>query len=207
MRHEIATIQLLASVLHSAPDVGPESRQRAGQILHETRWLEQLQRAYEGTLSDVDAAPGGDLDVIRLDVCAREVVTAAQLTTTTEIRYECQETWARVDRLAIWRALRNMISNAVRAAGPHGRIDVRVHRAAGRSVVQVDDDGPGFGAGTPGLGAFGLDIVREFAVARGGELEIGSGRLGGCLVALRLPGAAPSRSAGTVGVGDAGPGL
>ena len=203
IRHEIATITLLASLLRSAPDVGPDSRQRAGQILGEARWLEQLHRAYDETLSEPAVSVRADVEVIRLDEFAAEVVTAAKLSSSTEISYTCQDTWARVDGLAFWRALRNMVSNAVRAAGSTGRVDVRVDTVAGRCVVQVDDDGPGFGASAPGLGAYGLDIVQEFAAAWRGDLEIGPGSLGGCFVRLRLPAAVPPPATSIPGGGDA----
>lgn len=207
IRHEIATISLLASLLHSAPDVGPDSRQRARQILGEARWLEQLQRAYEQTLSDPEDSLSADVKAIRLDLFADEVVNAVMMSASTELRYRCQETWARVDKLAFWRVLRNMISNAVRAAGPHGQVDVSVETTAGKSSVRVEDDGPGFGASPPGLGAYGLDIVQQFAIGWGGELEIGQSRLGGCSVRLQLPAAAPPPSSTTPGDDDASPGL
>jgi signal transduction histidine kinase len=54
-------------------------------------------------------------------------------------------------------------------------------------VVQVDDDGPGFGAGSPGTAALGLGIVQDLVSATGGELDIHPGAMGGCCVHLRLP--------------------
>lgn len=194
IRHELATIMLLASLLDSAVDVGPESRRRAQQILDETRWLEQLHRAYEDTLCGLNEPVAPAAEPIRLDLFAAEVVSAIGLSTSTTIRFLAEETWAYADRLAFWRALRNVIGNAVRAAGPDGHVDVRIYQSAGWTVTQVDDDGPGFGAVPPGTDSLGLGIVREFAVAWGGQVEIRQGTPGGCRVRLRMRAAPPGGS-------------
>jgi signal transduction histidine kinase len=203
IRHELATIILLASLLDSAADVGPESRRRARQILDETRWLEQLHRAYEETLGGLNEPVSAVAEPIRLDRFAAEVVSAIGLSTSTTIRFRAEETWAYADRLAFWRALRNVIGNAVRAAGPHGHVDVRIYQSAGWTVTQVDDDGPGFGAVPPGTDSLGLSIVREFAVAAGGQVEIRQGSPGGCRVRLRMRAAPPGEAHPVPGECDA----
>jgi len=193
IRHELATIMLLASLLESAPDVGPDSQQRARQILGETRWLEKLQQAYDETFSG--RAEVSALEPIRLDLFAAEVVGAIRLSTSTRIGLTADETWAHADRLAFWRALRNMVGNAVRAAGPDGHVEVRIERVGGWAVAQVDDDGPGFGAAAPGTESLGLDIVREFAAAGDRYLEIRRNCLGGCCALLRMRAAEPGSRA------------
>jgi signal transduction histidine kinase len=190
IRHELGTIMLLASLLSGAPDVGPESRDRARQLLGEARWLDELQRAYEEALPD---APAGSalLAPIRVDTVATEVVEAIRLSTLTRIQSTATETWAHADRLAYWRALRNVVGNAVRAAGPGGHVDVRVLAEDGWAVVQIDDDGPGFGSIAPGIGSLGLGIVQDMVAAWGGQLEIRRGVLGGCCVRLLLSSSVP----------------
>ena len=191
IHHELSTIMLLASLLSSASDVGPDSRERARQIVGETRWLDQLHRAYEDSMRTAD---DGDLcapEPVRLDLFAAEVVEAVQLSTFTRIAFRGAEVWAHVDRLAFWRALRNLVGNAVRAAGANGDVVVRVDVTDGWAYVQVDDDGPGFGEVAPGMASLGLGIVLDLAAAWGGELEIRRGVLGGCGVQLRLPAASP----------------
>ncbi len=187
---------MLASLLSSAEDVGPDSQERARQILGETRWLDQLLRAYED-VSQALSRPRRSrrADPVRLDVVVAEVVAAMQLATLTQVNLVGVETWARTDRLAYWRALRNVIGNAVRAAGRHGVVNVRVCAEDGWAVTQIDDDGPGFGAGPPGLGSLGLGIVQDFAANWGGQLEIRRGVLGGCCVRLHLPTAPPRSTA------------
>jgi signal transduction histidine kinase len=191
IRHELSTIMLLASMLSSAADIGPESRDRARHILGETRWLDRLHRAYDESLS-ADEEPGLPVPApIRLDAFAAEVVETTRLSTFTRINFFAKEAWAHVDQLAFWRALRNLVGNAVRAAGSDGAVEVSVYHLAGWAVAQVDDDGPGFGAIPAGTASLGMGIVQDLAAAWGGELEIRRGVLGGCCVRLRLPAALP----------------
>jgi signal transduction histidine kinase len=110
-----------------------------------------------------------------------------------------EEAWAYVDRLAFWRALRNLIGNGVRAAGSEGRVEVRIAVTAAWVVLEVEDDGPGFGSVPAGEASLGLDIVMNFAAAWAGQLEIRRGVLGGCCVRLRLPTAVHVVDAATTG--------
>ena len=197
IRHELGTITMLASLLSCAPDIGPESRDRAGQLLGETRWLDQLHAAYE-ELQEQDGPDTPATAVpIRLDMVTGEVVAALGMSSRTRINLTASETWAHADQLAYWRALRNILGNAVRAAGPDGTVEVLVGPEDGWAVARVDDDGPGFGEIAPGLGSLGLGIVQDMVAERGGELEIRRGARGGCCVRLRYPAATPQeREAG-----------
>jgi signal transduction histidine kinase len=94
---------------------------------------------------------------------------------------------ARVSRLGLWRALRNVLDNAVRAAGADGMVGVDIAVEDGWVVIQVDDDGPGFGAAGGGRSSLGLHIVQEFVGAVGGQFEISRGLMGGCCVRLQIP--------------------
>ncbi|MEU7872908.1 HAMP domain-containing sensor histidine kinase [Dactylosporangium sp. NPDC049140] len=188
MHHELGTIMMLASLLTTASDVGEESRKRAQQILGEARWLGQLQREYEGSAPECDGRDGpASVRPVRLDLVALDVVEAMRLCSTASIRLSAEEAWAYVDQLALWRALRNVLGNALRATGGSGRVDVRIFGTDGWSVAEIDDDGPGFGAIEPGLASLGLGIVQDVATAWGGQLECQRGRLGGCCIRMRLP--------------------
>jgi C4-dicarboxylate-specific signal transduction histidine kinase len=188
INHELATIRLLTTLLTSAPDVGPESRRRAALILGETRWLEQLQRAYESAAEQgVPTAWEADRPV-RVDDVATEVVDAMRPASLTAIRIATTPVSARVNRLALWRVLRNIIDNGLRAAGQDGTVDVRIHDSGtGWAVIQIDDDGPGFGYADSGRTTWGLNIVQDFVLSAGGQLDIHRGGLGGCGVRIRLP--------------------
>jgi signal transduction histidine kinase len=190
IHHELGTIMLLASLVSTAGDVGESSRHRARLILGETRWLDQLQLAYEAAVEqETDSWPAPP-PTTRLDLVATEVVEAVRMATMTKIRVRCDDSTARIDRLTFWRAFRNVVDNAVRAAGPDGHVTVEISERDGWVVTQVDDDGPGFGAVRSGSDSLGLGIVRGFAAAWGGHLEIRRGELGGCCVRLRMRAAA-----------------
>jgi signal transduction histidine kinase len=188
IHHELGMISLLATLLSQAPDIGSRSLARVRLMVSEIRWLDQLQRAHEECLLDPGEAGWSRSRMdIRLDRIAAEVVDAIRLSSTVRIELVTDEVTARADRLAVWRVLRNVIDNAVRAAGPSGTVKVRITSAPGWAVAHVDDDGPGFGATSTRPGALGLGIAQDLATAWGGGLEIGRGELGGGSVRLRLP--------------------
>jgi signal transduction histidine kinase len=205
--HELGLIMRLADVVSLAGDIGPDSRGRAEQILIEARWLERLVRAYQEVDAAVDATTQPrPPQRTRIDLVAGAVVEAMGRATTTSITIVADEAWTYADSLSLWRALRNVVDNAVRAAGPAGRVRVQVGSHAGWSVASVDDDGPGFGDGpdarrcTRGAATgdpategtrVGLGVVDDFAAAHGGRLELGQGRFGGGGVRILLPAATP----------------
>jgi len=191
--HELGTIMQLASVVSSADDVGPTSRRRAEQILGEARWLERLLRAYDDAQVPIDHRDWWPPpERVRVDALTGTVVGALRLGTVTPVTLAAEEAWANAESLSLWRALRNVLDNAVRMAGPDGRVLVRVCTEAGWIVVQVEDDGPGFSAGVRRLGSLGLGIVQDFTDQYGGSLEIRRSELGGGCVRMLLPAAPPA---------------
>jgi signal transduction histidine kinase len=189
IRHELSTIMMLADVLSGDPQMSEQARGRAQQILGETRWLHQLLQAYDQGLAGGDSSDMAQVEPIRLDAVAAEVVAPIQLSTRTRVIVRERQAWARVDKLGLWRALRNLVVNAVRAAGPDGAVEIRIEVLAGWAVIEVEDDGPGFDSEQPRTSSLGLGIVQQLVSAWGGELEINRGNLGGCCVRLLLPNA------------------
>lgn len=181
---------LLASLLIDEPDAGPESRRRARLILGETRWLERLQRAYESATNNGTYHRPNHVEPVRIDDVGREVAEAIRGTTLARVTFSATEVYGWVNRLALWRALRNVLDNAVRAAGRDGTVDIRIYAENGWVNVEVDDDGPGFGAGSAGRSTLGLRIVQEFVAAAGGQFEVIRGLLGGCCIHMQIPEAA-----------------
>jgi signal transduction histidine kinase len=143
IRHELSTITLLASVRTSSKDIGPVSRSRVGQILAETHWLGELIRAYDQT-PDGGGRDSQAEDVIRLDLLAADIVRPIRLSSNTRVSLTADAVSARVNRLAFWRALRNIVCNAQEAAGPDGQLAVVISEVKGFAIVEVEDDGPGF---------------------------------------------------------------
>jgi len=187
IRHELGTIVMLASAVSVADDVGPASRERIDQLLGETRWLDHLLRRLD---EDVDGPPPPPGDLVQVDELAYEVVSGLRLATKHQVTLAAQTAWAHMDELALWRAIRNVLDNACRAA--RSRVDLSVRVEQGWITVQVDDDGPGFGGGSSsGLGSLGLGIVHDLISEHGGNLEIRHCEMGGARVRLLLPAAPP----------------
>ena len=91
------------------------------------------------------------------------------------------------DAVLLRRAVTNLLDNAARAAGEHGTIDVRVEVADQQSVIEVTDDGLGFGRGPHGTG-HGMAVVASAIEDCGGRLEILSVPAHGTKVRMILPG-------------------
>jgi len=181
IRHELGTIMVLASVLARSDDLNATSRARVGQILAETRWLEQLLSAYE---QEVLVPPTRDGSSTRLDLVAADILRPIRLGRRTHVELDATEVSAYVDRLALWRLLRNIVCNAVDAAGEQGRVMIRVYRAGGQAIVEVDDDGPGFDPNRAAGSSLGLMIVNQLVEHSRGQLTIGRGTFDGCGVRL-----------------------
>jgi signal transduction histidine kinase len=184
IRHELGTIIMLASAVAVSEDVGPVSRERVEALLGETRWLDHLLRRLDA--EEEGPAPGGP-ERVRVDECVGEITAGLRLSSPRRIAYAAGPAWAHIDPLALWRAVRNVLDNAQRIA--RDRVEVRVGVDAGWTVVQVDDDGPGFGAGAGGLASLGLGIVNDLISEYDGMIEIRRCELGGARVRILLPSA------------------
>jgi signal transduction histidine kinase len=208
IRHELGTIIMLASAVAVAEDVGDTSRARIDQLLGETRWLDHLLRRLD---EDDDDRPMPHPERIRVDDLTAEVVAAMRLVTPHEVRLTAGEAWAHIDPVALWRAVRNVIENACRIA--EGRVDVRVETVRGRLLIQVDDDGPGFGTdkgphngrgpARPGLASLGLGIVHDLVAGYGGRLEIRTCEMGGARVRILLPASPPPEDRSAAALAEA----
>lgn len=109
--------------------------------------------------------------------------------------------WVRVNLLRLSRALINVLTNARRAAGPHGRVRVRVGGTSRELRIRVRDWGPGMdpgvamrafdaGFGLSGSSGLGLTFARQVVEAElGGCMTLASRPGRGTLVVVRLPAA------------------
>lgn len=188
IRHELATISLLASLIATSDDIGDASRARATQLVRELRWLGKLLQAYEDLQAD-PTTPLSPTERLRVDDVVQEVIAGLRLTHSTAVTIEASEVWTTANRLDVWRVLRNVIENAFRAAGPSGHVRVRVGTAGEAVMVQVDEDGPGFGAAPAGLASLGLTIVRDLLDLHCGRLVMATSDMGGGSVHVLMPAA------------------
>jgi signal transduction histidine kinase len=188
--HELATVMMLASAIEGADDVGQESKTRVQQLIGETRWLGMLLRQLDDDVPEPSRL-GLPTELVRVDTLVEEIAAALQLSTWTQVSFVGDVAFAHVDRLALWRAVRNMLDNACRAAGSSGRVTARVFVESGWTVAEIDDDGPGFGKGVRrGLASLGFGIIHDFVAEYGGSMELRQGELGGACVRIQLPAAA-----------------
>jgi signal transduction histidine kinase len=93
--------------------------------------------------------------------------------------------WATFAPVALRRVLTNLIRNAMRAAGPDGVVQVSVARHPESVVIEVEDDGPGFGH-LPVINGIGLRSARRLVSSAGGRIDTAVGTLGGALVRITL---------------------
>jgi signal transduction histidine kinase len=87
----------------------------------------------------------------------------------------------------LWRVLTIVVDNAARAAGPYGRVGVTVSAVGDQAVLDVIDDGPGFGQAPPGAASLGLGVVTSLLESCGGALEIRAPESGGAHVRIMVP--------------------
>lgn len=182
IEHELSTIVLLATAVSNASDVGEDSRLRVAQIVEEARWLSSLVNIYEAEHRAVSGC-----EATRLDLLAAEILLPLRISSTAHITLDAVAVSTATDRLASWRALRNVILNAITAAGADGHVNVRIFAAGGTAVVEVADDGPGCDPESVRSAALGLGIVTTFAAEAGGKFRMASGQRGGCVARLELP--------------------
>jgi signal transduction histidine kinase len=96
------------------------------------------------------------------------------------------EAHAHGDGVLLRRAIRNVLDNAVRAAGDGGKVMVALTTSDSEALIEVTDDGAGFGDIPSGTGQ-GLAIVSQAMQAWRGTLEILSGPDPGTTVRLLVP--------------------
>lgn len=181
IEHELSTIVLLATAVSSATDVGDDSRHRVAQIVEEARWLSSLVHIY-----DTHHRAASAFDTTRLDLLVASILRPLRMSSA-QVTLDAEPITTRTDRLASWRALRNVILNAITAAGADGRVGVRIFATGRTAVVEVTDDGPGCDQEAIRSARLGLGIVTSFAAEAGGQFTIMNASQGGCVARLELP--------------------
>ena len=183
-KQSIATIMLLASAGEAEVEDRDQVLRRFSQIARQTRWMASL---LDDVLSEADDL--GLVDVAQELEQTSKIATAGFLGTLRLLTGEPVHAVASPVRLR--RALANLLHNAVRAAGASGCVQVRVVSRGRSVVVDVEDDGPGFGR-LPTEHGIGLAATRRTVESFGGVLTTGTSSLGGALARITLP-AVPSR--------------
>lgn len=190
MRQPVASVFALAAAALAEPGLPQAARARLEQIVEQAEWLadlilHSLHNAAQGALGTCEA----DLLQVANETAAAECVTWAG-----ELRIVSPDVrvFVAVHPVLLRRMVANLLSNAVRAAGPAGTVTIEVGHEHDLALISVADTGPGFGNIQKGLG-IGLAQVSRSAIRHGGRLECGSGAGGGTRVSLWLP-TAPGQS-------------
>jgi signal transduction histidine kinase len=179
LRQPLMAVRLLVDTMLSTTPVPPEAAMMLDRVQQQTDWMLLLLG------SDLDQQP--EVSIVDL----ADVVHSPCLATPTGAAYRMSiharhHVTVLADPVGLTRVVWNLLDNARRAVANGGEVEVRVRQRGRDALVEVADNGPGFGHLAPqhGLGLIG---VRRFAERFGGDFSIGTSSLGGALVTLRLP--------------------
>ncbi|HKB31235.1 MAG TPA: ATP-binding protein [Streptosporangiaceae bacterium] len=186
--HELTTLSYLAQAVRGDPALPSGSRARMELVSLEVSRLTDIV---------THALTGGDAtDPVDVRAMASQVTRLASAASGTEVVLRAgPAVRIKVSPTLLWRALTNVVDNAARAAGRAGRVEVVIGRAP-RTVIDVIDNGPGFGQGPPGVASLGLRVAASLLESVGGALEVHAPPAGGTRVRIALPGrpATPARA-------------
>ena len=183
MRQPVASILMLAGAALTDDSIPPVVRVSLGLVQEQAEWLgDLLQHLLEPYLAET--ANGHAHDLTRV---AADAVAAAQATYRGDLRLQSSGGNLSVlgSPLELRRAIANLVSNAIRAAGPKGQVVVELRRAGDHMLLAVDDNGPGFGHIRQGIG-IGLRAAGQSLTSCGGRIEFCHSRLGGARAVLVL---------------------
>jgi signal transduction histidine kinase len=186
LRQPVATVLALASAALADEPPPDQVRRRLEQIVAEAHWLSKI-------IHDMLAEPGVPQDAEAVDIVTlvRDAVNSEQLTYARQIivqQLDREPRYVMAVGTRLRRALANVLANATRAAGPDGHVKL-VERAAGNAeLIEVIDDGPGFGSMAVGSRTgIGLQITGQMLAECGGQMEVERLSSGETLVRMLLP--------------------
>lgn len=207
LRTPIAGVQAAAeTLLHHDDQLDQDERQHLQALL--VREAERAGALISDLLTAARLDAGIDLDLapVSLRTLANgEIDRVRLLHPETVLTMSGPEVIARADAAKLSSILRNVIDNAVRAAGPEGKVHLVVREHDQFAIAEIWDSGPGvppsqreriferlvrldYGrtndAGGSGLG---LAIARGYARAHGGDLTCEDPRGSGAMFRLVLP--------------------
>lgn len=195
LRQPVAAIQALVSAASVEAQVPEPVRGRLGQIAEQASWMSKI-------ISDLLTGAGEALGTEPVEVSAlvRDAVAAQRLTYPGPIELDQADGEPRyvlATQMRLRRALANVLANATRAAGHDGRVEVTERPHADLELVEIVDDGPGFGNMEHEHG-IGLRIAGRMLAECGGRMEHERLPSGHTLVRLLLPIASAGRRVGAL---------
>ena len=192
LRHDLRQYVAAGLLLTQLPDdelLDPGVRIRLQRI---NQLLERMRELTAPVAPAEPSARGCTVDLVEL---VDECVSYARMTHDVPLYVSADgPVEALVDPVMLRRAVNNVLDNATRAAGTTGRVRVRVDRLHTRAIVEVTDDGDGFGR-IPSISGQGMSVVDQALRACHGRLEISSGPGPGTTVRLLIPSQSNGREA------------
>jgi signal transduction histidine kinase len=186
LRQPVAAVLALASAALSDEPAPERVQQRLEQIVTEAHWLSKI-------INDMLAEPGVPPSAEAVDIVAlaRDTVQSEQLICAAQISLQQLDQGPRYVMAVgtrLRRALANVLANATRAAGPNGHVKLTERAAGNAELIEVVDDGPGFGSMTAGSSTgIGLQITGQMLAECGGRMEVERLPSAQTLVRLLLP--------------------
>ncbi len=197
LRQPVAAVLALASAALSDESATEPVQRRLELIVTEAHWLSKI-------INDMLAEPGipPSAEAVDIGALVRDTVKSEQLICAAQISLHQPDQGPRYLMAVgtrLRRALANVLANATRAAGPDGHVRVTEQAHGNTELVEVVDDGPGFGSvAADHRTGIGLQITRQMLAECGGRMEVERLPSAQTLVRLILP----VRPGGRAGVGD-----
>ena len=186
--HEVATLSALVAAVRVQGGLDAAAGEHMRLVEREVDLLLDL----VGCCCATSGLPDEDDDVVDLRELLAEVVAGRHAASRGSVAlHPGPGTVVRTHSRVLRRLVTNLVDNAVRAAGPAGRVEVEL---VGTDVprVRVLDDGPGPGRGPAGDRGMGLTIVRTLGRRIGVEVALYGREGGGAVAEVVLPGHRPS---------------
>jgi signal transduction histidine kinase len=207
LRTPIAGVQAAAeTLLHHDDQLDHDERQHLQALL--VREAERAGALISDLLTAARLDAGIDLDLAPVSLrtlAMSEIDRVRLLHPETVVTMSGPEVIAHADAARVSGILRNVIDNAVRAAGPQGKVHLVVREHDQSAIAEIWDSGPGVPpsqreriferlvrldhgrAGDAGGSGLGLAIARGYARAHGGDLTCEDPRGSGAMFRLVLP--------------------
>ena len=173
----------------------PEQVEAIEVLAAESRRLERLAKEF-AELGRLPEGPAAEVDLAELLEELRRVAVPPAVESTIQVHPSTPRILGHYDPLR--RAFSTLIRNAVEAMGGSGRLDIRIAPGAGGVIVAIADHGPGIPPNQraqvfepywttkdEGTG-LGLALVRQTAVAHGGNVEVRETPGGGATFVVTL---------------------
>lgn len=192
IRQPLSAVFALAEMARGLPGIGDDLQQCLDHIIEQSSEVSTV----AANVLDLGAAEAPQTCRVDVDEVLDSVIDTFRLIWggTLQRRGDRGGLYATGSRATLRRCVVNLVDNAVRAAGPTGRVTVSAHRGPGEVRVLIEDDGPGFGR-VPTRSGLGLGLTRQGLESLGGRMSLGlpSGT-GGARVAFSLPAPATAPS-------------